>query len=739
MDSSPASPTDAFPIRKRVRVLLPQPLPGLGAGPLDYAASASLPAGTFVSAPLRNRLLPGVVWDGEPEGAEAIDEAKLKEIQGLLPVPPLPAVSRRFIDWVAAYTMTTPGAVLRMVLSVPDALAPPPSRRLWRWTEIPGLKSSPGRARIAALLADGRAMTMHDIATEAAVSPSVARGLAESGVLLPVDVAQEIDSPRIPLDNPGPTLSPDQAAGAGELVARLGAGFSVTHLAGVTGSGKTEVYFEAIAASLAEGGQVLVLLPEIALSAQWFQRFEGRFGAAPALWHSEITAKKRRETWRAVARGAAQVVVGARSALFLPFPDLKLIVVDEEHDGSFKQEDGVSYHARDMAVVRARLGAIPIVLASATPSLETDVNVRKGRYRRVDLPDRHGGAAMPTIGVIDLRADPPPRGRFISPSLAEATRRTLEAGEQAMLFINRRGYAPLTLCRKCGHRFQCPNCTAWLVEHRQRRRLVCHHCGVTAPIPKICPACHAEDSLAPCGPGVERLMEEATALFPEARTAMIASDVIAGPTAAAELIGRMERREIDLLIGTQMIAKGFHFPHLTLVGVIDADLGLSGGDLRAGERSWQLLHQVSGRAGRAAKPGLVLLQTAQPHHPVIAALAAGDGARFLAAEADEREAMAMPPFGRLAALIISSPDAQAAEAVARALGRCAPRRPDVTILGPVPAPLALLRGRHRHRLLIKAAKGAPVQTILREWLDRLPPQRGAAVRIAIDVDPYSFL
>ena len=739
MDSSPASPTDAFPIRHRVRVLLPQPLPGLGAGPLDYAGSESLPPGTFVSAPLRNRLLPGVVWDGEPEGAETIDETKLKEIQELLPVPPLPAVSRRFVDWVAAYTMTTPGAVLRMVLSVPDALAPPPSRRLWRWTDVPGIKPSPGRARIATLLADGRAMTIHDIAAEAAVSPSVARGLAESGALQPVDVAQEIDPPRIPLDNPGPTLSPDQAKGAGELVARLGAGFSVTHLAGVTGSGKTEVYFEAIAASLAEGGQVLVLLPEIALSAQWFQRFEERFGAAPALWHSEITAKKRRETWRAVARGAAQVVVGARSALFLPFPDLKLIVVDEEHDGSFKQEDGVSYHARDMAVVRARLGAIPIVLASATPSLETDVNVRSGRYRRVDLPDRHGGAAMPTIGVIDLRSDPPPRGRFISPSLAEATRRTLEAGEQAMLFINRRGYAPLTLCRKCGHRFQCPNCTAWLVEHRQRKRLVCHHCGVTAPIPKICPACHAEDSLAPCGPGVERLMEEATALFPEARTAMIASDVIAGPTAAAELIGRMERREIDLLIGTQMIAKGFHFPNLTLVGVIDADLGLSGGDLRAGERTWQLLHQVSGRAGRAEKPGLVLLQTAQPHHPVIAALAAGDGARFLAAEADEREAMAMPPFGRLAALIISSPDAQAAESVARALGRCAPRRPDVTILGPVPAPLALLRGRHRHRLLIKAAKGAPVQTILREWLERLPPQRGPAVRIAVDVDPYSFL
>ncbi len=739
MDSSPASPADAFPTHRRVRVLLPQPLPGLGDGPLDYAASESLEPGTVVQVPLRNRVLAGVVWDGDPDGGQSVVDAKLKAVLGVLPAPPLPAVSRRFVEWVAAYTMATPGAVLRMVLSAPDALDPPPQRTLWRWTQIEGLKPSPGRSRIAALLADGRAMTMQDIAAEAAVSPSVARGLAEAGALQPVSVDVEPDPPRIDPDQQGPTLSPDQAAGAAALVEALDAGFSVSHLAGVTGSGKTEVYFEAIAASLRTGGQVLVLLPEIALSAQWFARFADRFGAPPALWHSEITPKRRRETWRAVARGAAQVVVGARSALFLPFPDLRLIVVDEEHDGSFKQEDGVSYHARDMAVVRARLGDLPIVLASATPSLETDVNVRSGRYHRIDLPDRHGGAAMPTIEIVDLRIDPPPRGRFISPALGIAVRRTLAAGEQAMLFINRRGYAPLTLCRKCGHRFQCPNCTAWLVEHRQRRRLVCHHCGLTTPIPQVCPACHAEESLAPCGPGVERLMEEAVALFPEARTAMIASDLIAGPSAAAELIGRMERREIDLLIGTQMIAKGFHFPDLTLVGVIDADLGLSGGDLRAGERTWQLLHQVSGRAGRAEKPGLVMLQTTQPNHPVIAALSAGDGARFLQVEADEREAMAMPPFGRLAALIISSADAQAAEETARALGRLAPKRGDVTILGPVPAPLSLLRGRHRHRLLIKAAKSAPLQTIVREWLERLPPIRGPAVRIAVDIDPYSFL
>ena len=709
----------------------------MGQGPLDYASLESLAPGTLVEVPLRNRMLAGVVWDGPPEGL--IDDGKLREILGLVAAPPLPEVSRRFVDWVASYSMASPGAVLRMVLSCPDALLPPPARVLLRWAGMTNLKPSPARTRIAQLLADGRAMTAQDIAAEAATSPAVVRALADSGALSTLTLAQEQDLPRIDLDRSGPDLSPDQASGAKRLIAALATGFSVTHLAGVTGSGKTEVYFEAIAAALADGGQVLVLLPEIALSAQWFQRFSERFGAPPAVWHSEITPKRRRETWRAVARGSAQVVVGARSALFLPFPDLRLIVVDEEHDSSFKQEDGVCYHARDMAVVRARLGKCPIVLASATPSLETDVNVRTARYSRVDLPDRHGGAAMPSIEIVDLRSDPPPRGRFISPPLATAVTRALTAGEQAMLFINRRGYAPLTLCRKCGHRFKCPNCTAWLVEHRQRKRLVCHHCGVTAAIPKDCPACGAEDSLAPCGPGVERLMEEAVALFPEARIAMIASDLVTGPSAAADLISRMERREIDLLIGTQMIAKGFHFPSLTLVGVVDADLGLSGGDLRAGERTWQLLHQVSGRAGRAEKPGLVLLQTSQPNHPVISALAAGDGTRFLAAEAEEREAMAMPPFGRLAALIISSADAQTAETVARHLGRLAPRRPDVTILGPVPAPLSLLRGRHRHRLLIKTARGVPLQTLVREWLERLPAHRGPPVRIAVDIDPYSFL
>ncbi|MGH7037247.1 MAG: replication restart helicase PriA, partial [Stellaceae bacterium] len=514
-------------------------------------------------------------------------------------------------------------------------------------------------------------------------------------------------------------------------------GFGVTLLDGVTGAGKTDTYFAAVAATLAAGRQVLVLLPEIALGAQWLERFRARFGALPAQWHSEVSAAERRETWRAVAAGRAGAVVGARSALFLPFRDLGLIVVDEEHDSSYKQEDGVSYQARDMAVLRAALARIPIVLVSATPSLETTVNVARGRYECVTLPRRHAAAQLPETRLLDMRRERLEPARFLAPPLCAAIAATLAAGEQSLLFLNRRGYAPLTLCRACGHRFCCPNCTAWLVEHRFTRRLMCHHCGHEEPVPPICPECLASGTLVPCGPGVERLREEVVARFPEARLALMVSDLLIGPRAAAELVRGMSERQYDVLIGTQIVAKGHHFPWLTLVGVVDADLGLAGGDLRAAERTYQLLHQVGGRAGRAERPGRVLIQTFMPEQPVMQALAAGDRDRFLAAEAEARRAAGLPPFGRLAALIVSADDAEAADLAARALARTAPQAPGLSILGPAPAPLAILRGRHRRRFLVKTERGVAVQAILHEWLARV--RVSGSTRIQVDIDPYSFL
>ncbi len=513
--------------------------------------------------------------------------------------------------------------------------------------------------------------------------------------------------------------------------------FSVTLLDGVTGSGKTEVYLEAVAACLAAGRQSLILLPEIALSAQFLDRFAARFGVAPAVWHSDLPSRVRRTTWRAVADGTARVVVGARSALFLPFGELGLVVIDEEHETAFKQEDGVVYHARDMAVVRARLSDAPAILVSATPSLETLANVEAGRYRHLRLAARHAGARLPDVAAIDLRDDAPERGRFLSPRLIAAVHETLAAGEQAMFFLNRRGYAPLTLCRACGHRLACPNCTAWLVEHRARRALACHHCGHHEPIPPECPICHAEGTLAPIGPGVERITEEVAALFPDARRLVMASDTMPGPHAAGEAARAIERREVDLIIGTQIVAKGWHFPHLTLVGVVDADLGLAGGDLRAAERTLQLLHQVAGRAGRAEAPGRVLLQTFSPEHPVMQALVANDLAGFYARESEARRPGHWPPYGRLAALIVSAETAEAADLAARDLGRAAPSGEGVLVLGPAPAPLAILRGRHRRRLLLKTRRDIAVQPLLRRWLEEVRAARG--VRIDVDVDPVSFL
>ncbi len=604
------------------------------------------------------------------------DAIRTKPVAEILDLPPLPKELRQFIDWVAHYTLAKRGDVLALGLKA-------------------NLLIQPKRGRQIGFTA---------------ANPSYAT----------------------------PTLSPAQSHAAAALRAAVDAEtFSVTLLDGVTGSGKTEVYLEAVAAAVAAGRQALILLPEIALSIQFLQRFASRFGAAPAVWHSELTPAIRRATYRAVAEQRAQVVVGARSALFLPFTDLGLIVVDEEHESAFKQEDGVMYHARDMAVVRARLAAAACVLVSATPSLETVENAATGRYARLDLPARHGGATLPQAAAIDLRAEPPERGRFLSPVLTAAIRDTIASGEQAMLFLNRRGYAPLTLCRHCGHRMACPNCTAWLVEHRSHARLLCHHCDYTTPTPAKCPACEAEHSFAPIGPGVERIAEEVAATFPEARTLVMASDLITGPKEAAAAAEMISNRQIDIIIGTQMVAKGWHFPHLTLVGVVDADLGLAGGDLRAGERTVQMLHQVAGRAGRAGAPGRVLLQSYAPDHPVIQALLHGELATFMAQEAAQRRPGHWPPFGRLAALIVSALDDATADRAARALARTAPHAPGLEVLGPAPAPFAILRNRHRRRLLLKARRDIAIQPILRDWLASTDIPKAA--RVEVDVDPVSFM
>ncbi len=725
----------------RIRVLLPLPLKG----PLDYwddgRSGAPLKPGDIVQVPLGPRQVHGVVWETDvaPDG-DGTDVSRLKAVLERIDLPPLPDALRQLVDWVASYTLAAPGAVLKMALSIPEALEPLQPIRAYAAGGPEPDRMTDARARVMEVVKAGLPRSVADIAREAAVGDGVVRGLIKAGTLAPVDLPAETPAERPDLDRPGPMLSPVQAAIASELEGIIRSDdYRTVLLEGVTGSGKTEVYFDAMASALRHRpkGQVLVLVPEIALTSQWLSRFADRFGCEPILWHSELGQAYRRRAWRQIAKGEAPVVVGARSALFLPFPDLRLIVVDEEQDPSYKQEDGVLYNARDMAVVRGSLARIPVLLVSATPSLETEVNARSQRYAHVRLPDRHGGASMPDIEAIDMRETPPERGRWLSPPLVAAIGETMMAGEQTLLFLNRRGYAPLTLCRTCGHRFQCPNCSAWLVEHRYAGQVQCHHCGYSQPSPDICPSCQKQGTLVACGPGVERLAEEVAERFPAARLGVMASDTMTGPRAIADMISRMTHHELDIVIGTQLVAKGHHFPMLTLVGIIDADLGLEGGDLRASERTYQQLAQVSGRAGREDRPGRVLLQSYMPDHPVMAALISGDREAFLEREIASRKAAGMPPFGRLVALIVSGQDQPSVLHAARALARNAPQGKGLDTFGPAPAPMALLRGRHRYRLLFKAPRSTNVQTLLRRWLATtcLPKK----VRVQVDVDPYSFM
>jgi primosomal protein N' (replication factor Y) len=722
------------PKSRAVPVLVPMP----AERPYTYAVPEGMDvmSGSIVRVPLGPREVAGIVWDGP---VETVETKKLRPVSAVFDCPPIDAPTRRFVDWIAAYTLSPPGMVARMLLRAPEAFEPEP------WVE--GLvyagaepdRVTKARQEVLALARDGLAWTRSGLAHAAGVSLTVVDGLKAQGVfettwIPPRPVVAAPDTAYAT-----PAFMADQQTAADRLRASAAKNaFSVTLLDGVTGSGKTEVYFEAVAAALDKGRQVLILLPEIALTQAFLERFHDRFGAKPAEWHSDVSPRMREKVWRQVAEGTVRVVAGARSALFLPFGELGLIVVDEEHDPAYKQEDRVFYNARDMAVVRGSIGGFPVVLASATPSLESRVNAQQGRYERVPLPARYAEAALPDIAAIDMRRAPPARGGFLSPVLLKAVEATLARGEQSLMFLNRRGYAPLTLCRVCGHRFGCPVCSSWLVEHRFRGQLVCHHCGHSETRPEACPECGTLDHLVACGPGVERIAEEVVGHFPDARTIVLSSDLMGGVRRLRLELEAIAAGEADIVIGTQLVAKGHNFPNMTLVGVIDADLGLANGDPRAAERTFQLLSQVTGRAGRTGKKSVGLLQTYQPDHPVMRAIVSGDAEAFYERESAERERAALPPFGRLAAIIVSAATRQEAEAHARGLRRAAPTAPDIQVLGPAEAPLALIGGRHRFRLLVHGERRSDMQGFVRKLLAEGPKQRGS-VRVQVDIDPQSFL
>lgn len=698
-----------------------------------------LTTGDFIEVPFGSRTLIGIVWGTKSN--DFLDKKKIKQIHRKLNAIGLSKSNRHFVDWVAKYTMSPPGAILKMVLSAPSALEQPKEMALFSLASSINQNAKITKQRQAVIDVLPKHMTANQIAQKAGVSANIITSMAKVG-LLEKHLIPEKANFKKPDTNLAHTLqlSEEQKIAANKLDSKVGNGFSSTLLYGVTGSGKTEVYFSAVAKALEQNKQVLVMLPEIALTSQWLDKFKRRFGVIPAEWHSDMKEKNRRLTWRAIADGSAKIVVGARSALFLPFNDLGLIVVDEEHDHAFKQEEKTLYQGRDMAVVRAKICDIPIILASATPSLETINNVNEGRYDRVDLKNRFSGVSMPEISIIDMKKDMAEvdKNRWISPTLENAIKQRLKNKEQSLLFLNRRGYAPLTLCRACGHRMQCPNCTSWLVEHKHRKRLICHHCDYSAPLPPKCPECGAENEMTACGPGVERIHEEVSELFPNANIAMITSDTVSNHEEASAIINKIINLEIDILIGTQMLAKGHHFPSLTLVGAIDADVGLSGGDLRAAEKTFQILNQVAGRAGREEKIGEVMLQTYEPESMVMQALETGDKNRFIQIESEGRKILKMPPFGKLAAIIVSGKDKDKTYKTAKELGRHAPHMvKGITVLGPAEAPIHKLRNNYRYRLLLKTDRNINVQKIITMWIDKIKVP--SAIKIKIDIDPYSFM
>ncbi|MFZ1815007.1 MAG: primosomal protein N' [Rhizobiaceae bacterium] len=722
------------PEQKTVSVLLP--IPTERSYSYSVPEGMELACGDIVQVPLGPRLVAGVVWDDVPD---KVASNRLREISRKFDCPPLDTTMRRFVRWVGDYCLAPHGMVLRMVLRSPAAFDPLPEIPGLRFTGVEPDRQTTAREAVLKLSRDGMAWTRSGLAHAAGVSSGVIDGLLKTGSLEIFGLAQP---PVVPLPEPTylvPEFEGEQASAAVALAeAAARQDFSVTLLEGVTGSGKTEVYFEAVAAALQAHRQVLILLPEIALTTSFLDRFENRFGARPAEWHSDISPKRREQIWRQVATGEVRVVAGARSALFLPFGELGLIIVDEEHDPAYKQEDRVFYNARDMAIVRAHLAGVPVVLSSATPSIESQVNAASGKYALVKLTTRYSDAEMPEISVIDMRRESPGSGKFISPVLMKAIASSLEKGRQSLLFLNRRGYAPLTLCRVCGHRFECNNCSAWLVEHRFRKQLQCHHCGHNEPVPEACPNCGTLDHLVACGPGVERLGEEVAEAFPQARIMVLSSDMLGSVSRLRMELEAIEKGEADIIIGTQLVAKGHNFPLMSVVGVIDADLGLANGDPRAAERTFQLLSQVTGRAGRAGGMSHGYLQSYQPDHPVIKAIAASDSGAFYQNEIEQRRRAALPPFGRLAGIIISAAHRKEAEDHARQIRVAAPLRDGIQTLGPAEAPLALVRGRYRFRILVHARKGEDMQAYLRAWLGACPVARGS-VRVQVDIDPQSFL
>ena len=713
-------------------------------GGYDYRLIAPADIGTFVSVRVMNRPCVGVVWG---IGDSNLPDEKIRDVS-VVHDAKLNITDLQWIKRMADWTLIPAGMVLRLIINIPDAFLPPRMEALYSFNFDSDTRMTQNRLAVMDAFSsnDNDPMTVSDIQNIAHVSAAVVRTMIKNGTLISAgeQVKTKQYEPRIYQDSGDIVLNNEQQ-NAADVIGRAidNGGFSVHLLDGITGSGKTQVYFDAAWRAYKKGKSVLLMMPEIALTAQFMSRFESRFGAPPVVWHSNLTAARRRDIWHGVLSGKIKMVVGTRSALFLPWGDLGLIVIDEEHDTSYKQEDMGNYHARDMAILRAKIAGFPVVLASATPAAETIENVNVGKYTRLKLTSRFGGAQMPTITTIDLRENRPTpytandaeQTGFLSAPMCEAISETLATGQQVMLFINRRGFAPIVQCKKCGWTATCPDCSVGMTYHKRVGKLLCHMCGRTAPLTKSCPECGTDVSMR--GVGLEKIQEEVNARFPNARTGLVSSDIITSRQALERLVHKMENGEIDIVIGTQILAKGHHFPNLTLVGVVDADMGLFGTDFRAAEHTFQQLFQVAGRAGRGSTPGRVLMQTYQPDHPVLTAICSGARDEFMAGDMAGRRAAKMPPYGQLIAIIVEGEREATLMKYCNDLAAAAPTLNGAKIMGPIAAQIYQIRNWYRMRFLVAGGATAALQPAVAHWLGK--GKQPANIRVKIDVNPINFM
>jgi primosomal protein N' (replication factor Y) len=710
----------------------------------DYRLTMPAAIGTFVGVRVMNRLCVGIVWG---IGDSGLPPEKIKDVSVVYDAK-IPVADMQWLQRMSEWTLIPLGMALRLIVNIPDAFSPPRMEQLYSCNFESGVRMTQNRQAVLDAFAsnDNEPMTISDIQNIARVSSAVVRKMVKNGGLLPsAQREKKLDDFVCDYSDVGNITLNEQQQMAADLIGSAieNGGFSVYLLDGITGSGKTQVYFDSAWRAYSRGHSVLLLMPEIALTAQFMSRFESRFGAKPVVWHSNLTAARRREIWRGVLCGKIKMVVGTRSALFLPWQDLGLVVIDEEHDTSYKQEDMGNYHARDMAILRAKISGFPVVLASATPAAETLENVNLGKYKQLRLTSRYGGAQLPTIITVDLRESRPTSYKlndteqlgFLSPQLCDAITETLAQGHQAMLFINRRGFAPIVQCKKCGWTATCSECSVGMTYHKRVGKLLCHMCGRTETLVRVCPDCGNEVSMR--GVGLEKVQEEVLARFPNVRTALVSSDIITSRQVLERLVAQLENGEIDVVIGTQILAKGHHFPNLTLVGVVDSDMGLFGTDFRAAEHTFQQLFQVAGRAGRGAYAGRVLLQTYQPQHPVLTAICSGDRDGFMVVDMAGRKAAQMPPYGMLIAIIVEGEKEAVLQKYCQDLAAAAPIINGAKIMGPITAQIYQIRNWYRMRFLVAGAVNTALQPAITRWLAKV--KQPVNVRVKIDVNPINFM